>query len=431
MNKRRPKHNFAARDLTRILITLWTQDDLIFIPERYRIQFTFIIRVYCRTGARLSAFFTDGLRWRDVDLVLQRVPQGGWRLIYNIKQRWVKNNRDPENVVFGAAGKEHEKFVYNDAAFLLAMAIADGALFGYETLDDVRRQEIPAGENELILRVKESALSQPILRKSTKANGATEEPMPKSAFTDILSSTLRNAGYFCATSIHAIRRQLGKKVDERYTEVQRSQHLTQGDPRVFGQSYVAETSSVDGQSAFLCELADHDHIDYFQGLEKFRERGLPCELPSHLEERVRRDPQLLELEREVQDSLRSDPPAAKEAKRRITSCYKTLKRLALRQYQETWVAERRDWKILTRGKEQPRDVCKTDLVRNLCLLVPERGRLAQWMASDEPLSSSAMWRATHDLRSLCCRDLSVLFLPDHQPVGGSCPVKCCQLKLDR
>ena len=158
VNKRRPKHNFAARDLTRILITLWTQDDLIFIPERYRIQFTFIIRVYYWTGARLSAFFTDGLRWRDVDLVLQRVPRGGWRLIYYIKQRWVKNNRDPENIVFGAAGKEHEKFVYNDAAFLLATAVADGALFGYKMLDDVRKQEIPAGEDELILRYKESAL---------------------------------------------------------------------------------------------------------------------------------------------------------------------------------------------------------------------------------------------------------------------------------
>ena len=65
-----------------------------------------------------------------------------------------------------------------------------------------------------------------------------------------------------------------------------------------------------------------------------------------------------------------------------------------------------------------------------CLLVPERGRLARWMASDEPLSSSEMWRATHDLHSLCCRDLSVLFLPGHQPVGASCPVACCQLKLD-
>jgi hypothetical protein len=50
--------------------------------------------------------------------------------------------------------------------------------------------------------------------------------MPKSAFTDIFRSTFRNAGYLCATSIHNIRRQLGKKVDELYTEAQRSQHLT-------------------------------------------------------------------------------------------------------------------------------------------------------------------------------------------------------------
>lgn len=76
-------------------------DDLIFIHERYRIQFTFIIRVYCWTGA---------LRYRDIDLVLQRVPGGGWRAIYNISQRWVKNNRDPENVVFNTAGSTKSSF---------------------------------------------------------------------------------------------------------------------------------------------------------------------------------------------------------------------------------------------------------------------------------------------------------------------------------
>lgn len=47
VNKHRPKHNFTMRDLTRVLLTLWTRDDLIFIPERYRVQTTFIIHVYC------------------------------------------------------------------------------------------------------------------------------------------------------------------------------------------------------------------------------------------------------------------------------------------------------------------------------------------------------------------------------------------------
>ena len=116
VNKRRPKHNFALRDLTRLLVTLWTEDDLIFVHERYRLQFTLIFRMYCWTGARLAAFFTGGLRYgasrgsrlvvdginrdQDIDLVLQRRGRDGWKLIYQLKQRWVKNNRDPENILY-------------------------------------------------------------------------------------------------------------------------------------------------------------------------------------------------------------------------------------------------------------------------------------------------------------------------------------------
>ncbi|KAL2440885.1 hypothetical protein ABEF95_008226 [Exophiala dermatitidis] len=407
-------------------------DDLIYIHERYRLQFTFIFLVYCWTGARIGAFFKGALLYKDIDIVLQRTDTGRWRLIYEIKQRWVKNNRDPENICFGAAGKEHERFIYNDAAYLLAMAIADGALFGFKSLDDLQKQEIPPGENELILRYNESALDGPILRKCTKADGVTDEPMPKSAFLAIYEKTLKNAGYFCRTSIHSIRRQLGKKVDEKYTAVQRSQHLTQADPRVFGQSYVANCSSVDGQAAFLGESSDHRHIDYFQSLEKFREQGLPCKLPAHLEETISRDPHLCELQSEVQALTLKEGQGATltEAKRRLASYRKTLKHAALRQHQEEWVRERRDWKILTRGKEQPGDICKTDLAGRLCL-IPERGRLAQRMASDEPLSPDAMWDAMRDLHALCIRDFSVLYLPGLEPVDGACPVKCCQLQLDR
>ena len=431
VNKRREKHNFTPRELIRILLTLWTKDDLIFIPERYRIQFTFIVRVYCWTGARLSAFFTNGLRYRDVELVLQRTPVGRWRLIYRIDQRWVKNNRDPENIVFGTAGREHEQFIYDDTGLLLTMAMADRALFGYETFADLQEQEIPAGQDELVLRFKDSVLDKPILRKCTKVAGVTDEPMPKSAFTDIFRSTFRNAGFLCATSIHTIRRQLGKKVDELYTEVQRSQHLTQADPRIFGQSYVANTSSVDGQGAFLGEQVDHRHIDYFQSLERFREQGLPCELPAHVEESLKGDLRLQELQAEVHKFTYKDPSSLKESKKRLASYLKSLKANALRQYQETWIQQRRDWKIITRGKEQAQDLDRTDLVQSLCLLFPERARVAQRLASDEPLTPEARWLAMEDLSALCTRDFSVLFLPGNQPTGGACSVKCCRLDLDR
>ena len=116
---------------------------------------------------------------------------------------------------FGAAAKEHERFFYNDAGFLLAMAIADNALFGYESFEDVRAQEIPSGQDELVLRFMDSALERPILRKCTKTGGVTDDPMPKSSFTAIFKSTLTNTGYICGPSIHAIRQQLGKGVDSK------------------------------------------------------------------------------------------------------------------------------------------------------------------------------------------------------------------------
>ena len=96
------------------------------------------------------------------------------------------------------------------------MAIAGDALFGYEILEDVRKQEIPLGLDELPLRFKDSALDRPILRQYTKAGGIMDKPMPRSAFTNILKSTLTNAGYICGPSIRAIRRQLSKRVDSKF-----------------------------------------------------------------------------------------------------------------------------------------------------------------------------------------------------------------------
>ena len=220
---------------------------------------------------------------------------------------------------------------------------------------------------------------------------------------------------------------------ERYTTVQRSQHLTQADPRVFGQSYVANCSSVDGQAAYLGESTDHRHVDYFQSLEKFREQGLPCELPAHLAESLGGDSRLVELENEVQALAGKGgaSTALREAKSRRDGYRKSLKRAALRQHQEKWIRERRDWKILTRGKERSGDTYKTDLVQSLCLLIPERGRLAQVMASDEPLAPPVMWLAMQDLYSLCTRDLTILYLPGHEPLDNACPVKCCRQKLNR
>jgi hypothetical protein len=103
--------------------------------------------------------------------------------------------------------------LYNDGALLLPMAIADKALFGFNSVDDLWWQEFITGEDELPLRWNKSVEDLPILRNVTMEEGVTEDPMSKWTFLRIFRSTLRNAGYFCGSSIHQIR--LGKKVDGR------------------------------------------------------------------------------------------------------------------------------------------------------------------------------------------------------------------------
>jgi len=124
---------------------------------------------------------------------------------------------------------------------------------------------------------------------------------------------------------------LTKNYTVRYTGVERSQHVNQTDPRVYGQSYVANTSSVCGKSAFLGETAQHDHVDYVQSFARFCDNGLPSKLQAEEEAVIGRYPQLLELESKFQrlkegEALRliSKLPGAKPARIEPASSEKRL-----------------------------------------------------------------------------------------------------------
>lgn len=120
---------------------------------------------------------------------------------------------------------------------------------------------------------------------------------------------------------------------------------------------------------------DYGYVDCFQGLKRFHEQGLPCRLPARLEEQIKQDPQLQELEAEVRRYPSQRPSGVEKSKRQLASYLKSLRRATLYKHQEQWIQERRDWKVATRGKEQSRNVHRTDLVQSLSLLLPERRRL--------------------------------------------------------
>jgi len=146
-----------------------------------------------------------------------------------------------------------------------------------------------------------------------------------------------------------------------------------------------------------------------------------------------RDPELRALEKEMHTLAQTGggSKARSQPKQRYANRLKKLKNQALRQYQEHWIRERRDWKILTRGKEAAQNKSKTDFIQSIYLLIPERGRLAQQMAVDHALEPAEMWQALQDLYNLCVQDFTVLYLPKSRPVDGAYPLKCCQLRMNR
>ena len=205
------------------------------------------------------------------------------------------------------------------------------------------------------------------------------------------------------------------------------------DTRVYGASYIANCSSVDAVAAFLDEPEETYHIEHLQGVSRFQETGLPCQLPAEREAAIAEDPHWLDLEREVQDMIlsRADAVAISSAKRRIRLLRSQRQREALQKYQHEWVRARRDRKILSRGKDTT-DVCaKTDVVRILSSIVPERGRLAKRMASDETLLPEEKLQALQDLVSLCTRDFEVFYRPEEEPIDGACPIAGCGLKMSK
>ncbi|KAF7504465.1 hypothetical protein GJ744_002202 [Endocarpon pusillum] len=327
--------------------------------------------------------------------------------------------------------KGHDQFIYDDDSCLLAMAMAGNALAGFNTLADLQEQKIPPKKDHVEIKFRQEVLDKPILRKCTMAGGVTEELMTRAAFSEILQATSVAAAFASNVTVHVIRRGLGKKVDTLYTEAQRSQHLTQADPRIFGTNYMANISSASGQDCFLGEPLDHHHVLFFQGLSQFVEPGLPTELPAQEEDKLRQDPSLRAIEAELQACSVADSDGRRRPEQTRRNCWNALKRRATKDYRDTWRRKRTEWYIATRGKEQPDDRDRTDLVGALCILIPERRRLAGRMKSREPLTPESMWLAIQDLYTLCRKDSSVLYLNGLQPAGGACPVKDCLKDLDR
>ncbi|MCJ1444888.1 MAG: hypothetical protein MMC23_005391 [Stictis urceolatum] len=302
-NIKKEKYLFGWKEWTRFNKTFWKVDDRVFVHPRNKVQIPFLISLFCWTGARIGTFFPNatnkdkaGLRYRDVELVLQRASNNSWKVIYKIDQRFVKNNRSPETTKYGVASSEHRNPLYDDTQYLLAMAMADKAIYGIDAPEDLWQQQIPPGENELVLLWRDEKLGLPIVRSATKAEGVSEQPLSKATFTKIIKDVCRLSGYYVDLTVHAIRRSLGQMVD-----------------------------------------------GYFQSFDKFFERGLPVLLPAERDAAVRACPELAEMKSQIQHLkiVERSSKAIKKLEDQLRADLTKQMKNELETFQHQWVQERR------------------------------------------------------------------------------------------
>ena len=353
-----------------------------------------------------------------------------------------------KSIRFGTAIWDCNEPIYSGALYLLALALADNALYGFSSSEEVFEQRIPEGQDELVLRWNEEAEDRCIARGIT-AEGVSEDPLTKEAYHADLRRILNSAGYIVLATIHAMRRHLGAAVRGqsslpvpksiclqsllkfcagKYSSAHVAQILSHKSKSVYGNDYLANCSSVDVLNTLMGKPADNTHIDFFQGFSRFHEHGLPRRLPIEEEQKIDSNPRLIAKAMEIHNA-ESDIDT-----KRLQREYRIIKReiysKTLQQFQSDWVRKQRDWKILTRGRERPDYTEQSAEKQTLCKLMPELGRLAAIISSNEPLSFDEKVVVVNDLYTQCLRDFSVVYRPGEEPIEGRCPATSCRESLE-
>lgn len=206
--------------------------------------------------------------------------------------------------------------------------------------------------------------------------------------------------------------------------MERSQHLTQADKAVFGQSYVAFVSSCDGFAAFRREKPDHTAVEYFQGVSQFWQPGLPTRLPAALKDRINKHPGILGLKKSAKEpgiSISKERTVQKS----LNVLRRQLERTALEDYRAECFKVKRRERLLHGSRHEACD----DDEDPLNDLIPEKGRLAKAMICKSAADYIKQPDLMRDALVLLTGSGSVYYRPQEAPKDGLCPY--CSLEMNR
>lgn len=206
--------------------------------------------------------------------------------------------------------------------------------------------------------------------------------------------------------------------------------------KTFAKIYISRNSIVDGQSLFLKENPQKEHIEMLRSAARYRITALPQQLPAQQAKDFEASPPMAAL------ALRLEalPPHGREEHRKINHERHCLRHEALIDYQAQWAQDEYKQHVSS-GSIATTEENDCKATQNLSAaeidfqelrpFVPERSRVADLAGKVFPLSGLPRTFALHDLTVLCRRDERVLYLPREHPFKGRCPVTDCGQEIER
>ena len=308
---RKPKPVVIGADIDILLELLWKDDIYDYAHERMRIQLALWICLESGSGQRGGTICESGsytgsnecLWYKDARLILHRRDATSYEFFLHIGLRFRKNNRDL-HVRFedldSFVCREQEKPTRNTLLFFLAIAVADGAIKHFNTLEELLKVKLQPWEETFVFQWTESSLEKPIFQ-AVSAEGPTGKALTYLSMHTAVVQLGRRAGYTENITAHAIRRGFLSAADEVYSSAQRN-HIAGHVGPIFEESYQSRVSKIDGQAVMYGMPIRKDHTRLLSGMIIRKQQSLPQSLSEEQRAKLLNQPEFWSLQASINES---------------------------------------------------------------------------------------------------------------------------------
>ncbi|KFY57135.1 hypothetical protein V496_06525 [Pseudogymnoascus sp. VKM F-4515 (FW-2607)] len=246
-----------------------------YLHERYRVQLSFMLILFASCRARAGAI-VESSSYRGTNQALAyKLPGGEFTFELEIIQRYTKGKRNDENENLHIILKSEHRLMYNGLMFFFALAIADNAIKGYDTLDALMKARLPEGRDSWELEWKEEARELPVLRMASAKGVDKIRALTYAALWNQVVPLGYEIGYRDSLKIHAIRAGVANKIKD--PEVRRK-FLDQANTGIYNKSYESKIAKAYGFSMYSGVDAPTNNIETLQSMDHRRDGNAPKEL---------------------------------------------------------------------------------------------------------------------------------------------------------